>query len=233
MARGAGRDVRRPPGARSAADDPVRRVARSPRRGAQRQGGRSGGAGRFGMEFFARPGQSPEEHGREAARLAIGMLHAVEAPAGPMEVVLGAGRIRHPAARGGGPRAGGRLQPQADLELHRSDRQAGGVAAVHASSTTAPSTTRAGRSTSTTRATPGQRNVLIEERHAGRLHAGPAVGEALRRQAVGQRAPPELPPRAAAAHDQHLPGARATTIPRTSSSRSSAACTPSASRAGR
>ena len=59
--------------------------------GQQRQGGRSGGAGRFGMEFFARPGQSPEEHGREAARLAIGMLHAVEAPAGPMEVVLGAG----------------------------------------------------------------------------------------------------------------------------------------------
>src|SRR5437763_792902 len=53
--------------------------------GQQRQGGRSGGAGRFGMEFFARPGQSPEEHGREAARLAIGMLHAVEAPAGPME----------------------------------------------------------------------------------------------------------------------------------------------------
>jgi TldD protein len=58
---------------------------------AQRQGGRSGGAGRFGMEFFARPGQSPEDHGREAARLAIGMLHAVEAPAGPMEVVLGPG----------------------------------------------------------------------------------------------------------------------------------------------
>jgi TldD protein len=59
--------------------------------GAQRQGGRSGGAGRFGLEYFLRPGQSPEEHGREAARLALGMLHAVDAPAGPMEVVLGAG----------------------------------------------------------------------------------------------------------------------------------------------
>jgi TldD protein len=59
--------------------------------GKQRQGGRSGGAGRFGLEYFLRPGQSPEEHGREAARLALGMLHAVEAPAGPMEVVLGAG----------------------------------------------------------------------------------------------------------------------------------------------
>jgi len=60
-------------------------------KGKQRQGGRSGGAGRFGMEYFLRPGQSPEEHGREAARLAIGMLFAVEAPAGPMEVVLGPG----------------------------------------------------------------------------------------------------------------------------------------------
>ena len=59
--------------------------------GGERQVGRSGGAGRFGMEIFARAGQSPEEHGREAARLAVGMLHAVEAPAGPMEVVLGAG----------------------------------------------------------------------------------------------------------------------------------------------
>jgi len=60
-------------------------------KGKQRQGGRSGGAGRFGMEYFLRPGQSPEEHGREAARLAIGMLFAVDAPAGPMEVVLGPG----------------------------------------------------------------------------------------------------------------------------------------------
>jgi TldD protein len=57
----------------------------------QRQGGRSGGAGRFGLEYFSRPGQSPEEHGAEAARLALGMLHAVDAPAGPMEVVLGPG----------------------------------------------------------------------------------------------------------------------------------------------
>jgi TldD protein len=57
----------------------------------KRQGGRSGGASRRGMEQFDRPGQSPEEHGREAARLALAMLHAQEAPAGPMEVVLGPG----------------------------------------------------------------------------------------------------------------------------------------------
>jgi TldD protein len=59
--------------------------------GGKRQGGRSGGAARRGMEQFERPGQSPEEHGREAARLAVAMLHAQDAPAGPMEVVLGPG----------------------------------------------------------------------------------------------------------------------------------------------
>jgi TldD protein len=57
----------------------------------KRQGGRSAGAARRGMEQFGLPGQSPAEHGREAARLAIAMLHAREAPAGPMEVVLGPG----------------------------------------------------------------------------------------------------------------------------------------------
>jgi TldD protein len=57
----------------------------------KRQGGRSAGAARRGMEQFNVLGQSPEEHGREAARLAVAMLHASEAPAGPMEVVLGPG----------------------------------------------------------------------------------------------------------------------------------------------
>ncbi len=59
--------------------------------GGKRQGGRSGGAARRGMEQFDRPGLGPEDHGREAARLAIAMLDAREAPAGPMEVVLGPG----------------------------------------------------------------------------------------------------------------------------------------------
>ncbi len=57
----------------------------------KRQSGRSGGAARRGMEQFVVPGQSPEEHGREAARLAVAMLDAREAPAGPMPVVLGPG----------------------------------------------------------------------------------------------------------------------------------------------
>jgi TldD protein len=59
--------------------------------GGKRQGGRSGAASRRGMDQFERPGLGPEDHGREAARLAIAMLDAQEAPAGPMEVVLGPG----------------------------------------------------------------------------------------------------------------------------------------------
>jgi TldD protein len=59
--------------------------------GGRRQGGRSGTALRRGLDLFALAGHTPEEHGREAARLAVAMLHAEEAPAGPMEVVLGPG----------------------------------------------------------------------------------------------------------------------------------------------
>ncbi|HEX7506452.1 MAG TPA: metallopeptidase TldD-related protein [Polyangia bacterium] len=57
----------------------------------KRQSGRSGTAKRRGLDLFSEPGSTPEDHGREAARLAIAMLHAQEAPAGPMEVVLAAG----------------------------------------------------------------------------------------------------------------------------------------------
>ena len=57
--------------------------------GGKRQAGSGGGGGRYGMEYFdAHP---PESHGREAARVAIAMLDAVDAPAGQMEVVLAPG----------------------------------------------------------------------------------------------------------------------------------------------
>ena len=57
--------------------------------GGKRQTGSSGGGGRVGMSYF--DGKSPEWHGREAARLALAMLDAEDAPAGEMEVVLGPG----------------------------------------------------------------------------------------------------------------------------------------------
>lgn len=55
----------------------------------KRQSGSGGGGGRFGMEYFDT--HPPESHGKEAARVAIAMIDAVDAPAGQMEVVLAPG----------------------------------------------------------------------------------------------------------------------------------------------
>src|ERR671936_765885 len=54
-----------------------------------RTAGSSSGGGRTSLNYFE--GRSPEWHGREAARVALAMLDAVEAPAGEMEVVLAPG----------------------------------------------------------------------------------------------------------------------------------------------
>jgi TldD protein len=55
----------------------------------RRQEGSSGGGGRTSMGYFE--GKTPEWHAGEAARQAITMLDAQEAPAGQMEVVLAPG----------------------------------------------------------------------------------------------------------------------------------------------
>ena len=59
--------------------------------GPRRQSGTSSGGGRMGLEYFMTSGKKPEDHGREAARIAIDMLHAQEAPAGEFPVVLAPG----------------------------------------------------------------------------------------------------------------------------------------------
>src|SRR5262249_28252172 len=64
----------------------VRAVAEE---GPKRQSGSSGGGGRYGLEYFDDVTRTPEAHGREAARIALAMLDARDAPAGEMEVVLG------------------------------------------------------------------------------------------------------------------------------------------------
>jgi TldD protein len=69
----------------------VRAVAED---GDRRQAGSSGGGGRYGIDYFAAPGDDVRDgawHGREAARIAIAMLDAREAPAGELPVVLGPG----------------------------------------------------------------------------------------------------------------------------------------------
>ncbi|MGH9542099.1 MAG: metalloprotease TldD [Terriglobales bacterium] len=60
------------------------------REGALSQRGTSGGGGRASLDFFASQ-LTPEQIGREAAREAIGQLHARECPAGEIPVVLGPG----------------------------------------------------------------------------------------------------------------------------------------------
>jgi len=57
--------------------------------GASRGSGMSGDGGRTSIEFFAK--RTPEEIGRESARIALVNCDAVEAPAGEMDVVVGAG----------------------------------------------------------------------------------------------------------------------------------------------
>lgn len=57
----------------------------------KRQSGSGGGGGRYGMEYFSQSKRDAAAHGVEAARVAIAMLDAVDAPAGEMPVVLGPG----------------------------------------------------------------------------------------------------------------------------------------------
>jgi TldD protein len=60
------------------------------RNGETPQQGHSGGGGRVDLDFFLKD-KPPEHFAREAAREAIAMLDAAEAPAGEMTVVLGPG----------------------------------------------------------------------------------------------------------------------------------------------
>ncbi len=59
------------------------------RKGERTESGSSGGGGRQGLSYFDRV--SPEDHGREAARVALVNLDSRPAPAGAMPVVLAAG----------------------------------------------------------------------------------------------------------------------------------------------
>jgi TldD protein len=66
----------------------IRASAIAAENGVRREGS-AGGGGRLGPEFFEQ--KPPEYFGREAARMAIVLLGAVEAPAGAMPVVLAPG----------------------------------------------------------------------------------------------------------------------------------------------
>ena len=66
----------------------IRVAAIASEKGVRREGS-AGGGGRLGKEFFAE--NSPEHFAEEAARMAVTLLAAVEAPSGTMQVVLGNG----------------------------------------------------------------------------------------------------------------------------------------------
>ena len=172
------------------------------------------------MDYFARPGQSPEAHGREAARVAI--AHARRASMRPPARWRSCSARATPAssctrrsATGSRPTSTARRRRTTPARsASRSRRRCA------RSSTTAPSTTRAASINVDDEGNAGQRNVLIENGIARRATCTTGCrAKHFGVEAVGQRAPRELPARAAAAHDEHLHGAAARTIPRTSSSR--------------
>ena len=94
------------------------------------QRGHAGGGGRVELDFFLKE-KTPEHFATDAAREAIAMLDAVEAPAGEMTVVLGTGLAGNSAARSGGPRAGSGFQSQGRFGVQRAHRPEGGERAVH------------------------------------------------------------------------------------------------------
>jgi TldD protein len=129
--------------------------------GGKRQSGHSGIAKRRGLDLFAEMGSTPEDHGREAARLAVAMLHAREAPAGPMEVVLAAGEsgiLLHEAVGHG---------LEADFNRKQTSNYSGQIGRLVASPlcTVVDDATLAGARGSINvddEGTPGGRNMLIE-----------------------------------------------------------------------
>ena len=172
--------------------------------GEARQIARTGGGGRMGMDYFERV--TPEELAREAARQAVLLQAAIEAPAGTFPVVLAAGDsgiLLHEAIGHG---------LEADFNRKKTSNYSDRVgesspARSSPSSTTARSPTAAAPSTSTTRATRHAQRPH-RRRHPPRLPPGPDQLAPLRRRALRQRPPPVLQALPHAAHDQHLHAGR-------------------------
>ena len=126
----------------------------------ERQTARSGGGGRMGMAYFDT--HTPEDIARDAARQAVLLQSAVEAPAGTFPVVLAAGDsgiLLHEAIGHGLEADFNRKKTSNYIGPHRRARR---LRRCARSSTTARLPTAAARSTSTTRATCRRYNVLIE-----------------------------------------------------------------------
>ena len=222
---------RRPAGARRPAAGPGQRLGRRRRRRPPGEPARYGMGGRksFGASSPRTAGSTRVD---EALRQALVNLAAVPAPAGTFDVVLGPRLAGRPAARGGRPRAGGRLQPQEDLGLRRPDGPAGRAPGRHRRRRR-HHPDRRGSLTVDDEGTPTGTHVLIEDgilvgymqdRQNARLMGMAPTGNGRRE---------VLCPQADAAHDQHLHARRHRTTRARSSPRSRTASTPSPSAAAR
>ncbi len=187
---------------------PHARAARGPgRRSPERHGGDRPRDARRPRRLGA-DRRRPRAGRREAARKALTMLDAVDAPDRPDADRRGQRVRRRSAARGGRPRPGGRRDPEARVDLRRpAGRQA-----------------RRRRRHGLRRRPPPER--VGQRRHRRRGHADPAHDDPRgrradlvplrpaarpqgRRRVDRQRPPRVVPPPAGPAHDQHLLRARA------------------------
>ena len=166
-----------------------------------RREGSAGGGGRLGPEFFDE--KPPEHFAREAARMAVTLLGAVEAPAGPMPVVLAPGWpgiLLHEAV-GHGLEADFNRKGLSAFSGRIGERVAAPGVTVVDDGTIAD---RRGQPQRRRRGQRHRAHGAHRGRHPARLPAGPAERRAHEDAAHRQRPARELRLGAAAAHDQHL-----------------------------
>ena len=128
----------------------------------RREQGYAGGGGRFAYARVPRVRSAGASWCARRVRTALVNLEAVPAPAGTMTVVLGVGLARRAAARGGRPRARGRLQPQGHVGVQRAASASAWRRPASPSSTTARSSARRGSLNVDDEGTPTQCTTLIE-----------------------------------------------------------------------
>ena len=165
----------------------------------------SGSKGYGGREGYARfiETKAWREAADGAIREALVNLESVPAPAGEMDVVLGAGWpgvMLHEAVGHGLEGDFNRKQTSAFAGLMGQQVAAKGVTVVDDGTMAVAARLALDRR----RGHADQPHRADRGRHSGRLHAGPPERAADEHEADRQRPPPELRPRADAAHDQHL-----------------------------
>ncbi len=162
----------------------VRAVAEE---GGKRQSGSSGGGGRYGLDYFTGASRDAAWHGREAARIALAMLDARDAPAGEMEVMLGpadSGILLHEAV-GHGLEADFNRKGTSNYTGRVGQKVASDLCTVVDDGTVVSSR---GSINADDEGNPGQQNVLIENGTlVGYMH-DKLSAQALPRRRVRQRA---------------------------------------------